>query len=82
MLGLSAKLGKELDVGKCWDYSFGFFLSRVVGAARLLGLFLQVLAYVFSFALFQSIVGAARFLGNLLGLFGEELNVSISWVEL
>ena len=40
-------MGEELDVWKCWDSSFGFFLYKVpfalfkssIGAARLLGLF-------------------------------------------
>ncbi len=39
-------MGEELDVWKCWDSSFGFFLKvpfalfkSNIGAARLLGLF-------------------------------------------
>ncbi len=38
-------MGEELDVGKCWDSSFGFFLSLcwrvvyIIGENRLLGLF-------------------------------------------
>ena len=79
-------MGEKLDVWKCWDSSFGFFLwlySRVVyiGATRLMGLFAANSSL--SVFLLLRVVRAARFLGSLFTVkLGEELDVSVLWVEL
>ncbi len=64
---------------------FALFKSSI-GAARLLGLFAANYSLQVSSFRFVRVVRAARFLGSVLGLFaaklGEELDVSVLWVEL
>ncbi len=64
VLGLSAKLGEELDVGKRWDSSFARVSSfDLFESSRSYSFLLQILSSIFlPFALFESIVEAAQLL--------------------
>ena len=82
---LQGCMEEELDVWKCWDSSFAWLLPLAlfkssIGATRLLGLFAANSSLqVSSFRQYEPLVSwKVLFAAKL----GEELDVSVLWVEL